>query len=118
MVPVTPTSISLTTQRAVDLLGIGRPTFIRIFDRGDIKYERLLDPRHCWMLLSDALDYARRCQIQHRKVLSDMVAGASSGESDITAEQTHQVLVRERGKQWLQSGLFWILAFRFLLVLL
>ncbi|WP_278972039.1 helix-turn-helix domain-containing protein [Mobiluncus mulieris] len=98
-VSVIPMSTSLTTQQAADLLGISRPTFIKILNRGDIKYERLSDSRHRRVLLSDVLDYARRCQVQRREILSDMVAEASPEEFDTTAEQVRQVLARERGKQ-------------------
>lgn len=98
-VSVMPVSTRLTTQQAADFLGISRPTFIKILNRGDIRYERPSDSRHRRVLLSDVLDYARRREAQRREILSDMVSEASPEEFGTTAEQVREVLARERGKQ-------------------
>ncbi|RDI65701.1 helix-turn-helix domain-containing protein [Nocardia pseudobrasiliensis] len=59
-VTVAPRSMTLTSQQAADLLGVSRPTVIRLIDRGDLPAERVGN-RHR-LRLDDVLVYreARR----------------------------------------------------------
>ena len=55
---VTPTEPQLTTQQAADLLGVSRPTVVRMIDSGELRAERNGSRRR--LLLSDVLEYRER----------------------------------------------------------
>ncbi len=57
-VTVTPTEPKLTTQQAADLLGVSRPTVVRLIDSGEVSAERNGNRRR--LLLSDVLAYRER----------------------------------------------------------
>ena len=48
----------LTTQQVADLLGVSRPTVVRLIDDGELAAERIGNRRK--VLLKDALDYRDR----------------------------------------------------------
>lgn len=54
-VTISPTSQTLTTQQAADLLGISRPTLIKALDSGKMPYTR--SGSHRRIALTDVLDY-------------------------------------------------------------
>lgn len=64
----------LTTQQAADFLGISRPTFVRILERGELPMEK--PGRHRFVRLQDLLDYQSRTRSGRRKALEDMVTEA------------------------------------------
>ena len=49
----------VTTQEAADLLGVSRPTLVRMLDHGLIPYDQ--PSSHRRLRLSDVLDHQRRC---------------------------------------------------------
>ena len=57
-VTVTPQEPQLTTQQAADLLGVSRPTVVRLIDSGELCAERHGNRRR--LLLSDVLAYRER----------------------------------------------------------
>lgn len=57
-VTVSPVSQTLTTQQAADILGISRPTLVRLLDRAEIPFERVNSRRS--IKLTDVLDYRTR----------------------------------------------------------
>ncbi len=57
-VTVTPQEPQLTTQQAADLLGVSRPTVIRLIESGELRAERIGNRRK--LLLGDVLAYRER----------------------------------------------------------
>jgi excisionase family DNA binding protein len=57
-VTVAPRSQTLTTQEAADLLGVSRPTVIRLIDRGEIPADRI--GTHRRLNLRDLLEYREK----------------------------------------------------------
>ena len=70
-VVIAPVHQRLTTQEAADLLGISRPTFVKLLEAGEIPYER--PGRHRRVRLVDVLDYRNRRSTQRRAALDRMV---------------------------------------------
>lgn len=54
-VTVSPTPVKVTTQQVADLLGVSRPTVVRLIDAGELASERIGNRRR--VLLKDALYY-------------------------------------------------------------
>lgn len=69
-VSIVPRDQVLTTQQAADFLGISRPTFVSILERGDIPFEKL--QRHRRVKLSDVVEYRARKRVETRKGLGEM----------------------------------------------
>lgn len=61
----------LTTQEAADLLGVSRPTLVKLLESGEIPFEQ--PGRHRRVRLTDVLSYRQRRSIQRRESLDRMV---------------------------------------------
>lgn len=70
-ITIVPQHTMLTTQEAADLLGISRPTLVKLLQRGEIAYEQR--GRHRRLLLTDVLDYQRRARSERRAHLDALV---------------------------------------------
>ncbi|MCY3892005.1 MAG: helix-turn-helix domain-containing protein [Acidimicrobiaceae bacterium] len=70
-VVVAPVHQRLTTQEAADLLGMSRPTFVKLLDAGQIPYDR--PRRHRRVRLDDLLAYTERRSAESRAALDRMV---------------------------------------------
>ncbi|WP_216211309.1 excisionase family DNA-binding protein [Amycolatopsis aidingensis] len=57
-VSIAPVTKTLTTQQAADLLGVSRPTVIRLLDEKEIPFEKVGNRRR--ILLRDLLDYRKK----------------------------------------------------------
>lgn len=70
-VTIAPVHQRLTTQEAADLLGISRPTLIKLLESGEIAYEQ--PGRHRRVRLASVLAYRQRRSSQRRESLDRMV---------------------------------------------
>lgn len=85
-VSIVPQHTMLSTQQAADLLGISRPTLIRILDDGEITFFQ--KRRHRQLYLTDVLEYQKRQRRVADESLSDIVADAEMfGEYDVDPEE-------------------------------
>jgi excisionase family DNA binding protein len=64
----------LTTREAADLLGISRPTLIKLLDAGEIDYTRPNSSRR--IPLDQVLAYRERRSRKRRQILAEMTADA------------------------------------------
>lgn len=74
-VTVAPRQTTLSTQQAADLLGISRPTFVRLVESGEIDFST--PGKHRRVNLSDVLEYQERIRTQRREALEEMAADAA-----------------------------------------
>ena len=90
-VTVAPQDQRLTTQEAADMLGISRPTLVRMLEAGEIPFEKVR--RHRRLFLTDVLEFRERQRRAANEALSDMVADAQAmGAYDDDPAETRQVL--------------------------
>ncbi|OTA26092.1 hypothetical protein B9G54_05895 [Alloscardovia macacae] len=71
-VTVISSSVELTTQDAADILGISRPTLIRVLESGAIPFHTV--GRHRRVQLDDVLEYQHRHQEKARVALDELAA--------------------------------------------
>lgn len=69
-------STVLTTQQAAELLGISRPTLVRLLENGEIPYQQ--PGRHRRIALTDLLAYRTRIRHTRRVVLDEMAEEAAA----------------------------------------
>lgn len=68
-VTVAPQSSKLTTQQAADLLGVSRPTVVRLIDQGELPSERIGNRRK--VQLGDLLAYRERRRQRQYDAIAD-----------------------------------------------
>ena len=73
-ITVVPQHTRLTTQEAADLLGISRPTLVKLLADGQIPFEQR--GRHRRLLLTDVLDYQHRARSERKEQLDALVEEA------------------------------------------
>ena len=71
---VAPCDTELTTQAAADMLGVSRPTLVKLLESGDIPFTKV--GRHRRVLLSDLSDYAKERHAQTLRGLDDLANDA------------------------------------------
>lgn len=67
-VTITPSSMTLTTQQAADLLGVTRPTLVKLLDEGKIPFEK--PGTHRRVKLEDVVDYKEKRKAEQYEALS------------------------------------------------
>jgi excisionase family DNA binding protein len=84
-VTIAPHHQTLTTQEVADLLGVSRPTVVRLLERGEIPFEQ--PGRHRRVLLRDVLSYQERRRHQQRASLDRLVEISEEADLyEVTAE--------------------------------
>jgi excisionase family DNA binding protein len=74
-ITLVPRTQRLTTQEAADLLGISRPTLVKLLEEGRIPYDQ--PGRHRRILFTDLLAYQQRQHANRRAALDQMTEDAS-----------------------------------------
>lgn len=75
-VSVVPHAMRVSTQEAAEMLGISRPTLVRLLEQGEIPYEK--PGRHRRVRLADVLEYRDRTHNLTEERLNALTAEASS----------------------------------------
>lgn len=75
-VTVAPQTRELSTQQAADLLGISRPTLVRLLEEGEIPFMKTR--RHRRVMLADILEFQKRQRHHADQALADIVADAQA----------------------------------------
>lgn len=70
-VAVGPFPTLLTTQQAAELLGVSRPTLVKMLDDGKIAYER--PGEHRRLRLEDVLAYRARRRVERERAMTELV---------------------------------------------
>ncbi|MEW1982404.1 helix-turn-helix domain-containing protein [Citricoccus sp. NPDC079358] len=83
-VTVTPSSMTLTTQQAADILGVTRPTLVKLLDEGRIPFEK--PKTHRRVRLTDVVAYKEARKAQQYEALSSM--------GDVDDEEPQAVVAR------------------------
>ena len=74
-ITIAPHQMILSTSEAADILGVSRPTLVRLLESGDIPFDQ--PSRHRRVRLADVLAYRERSRRHRAAVLDQMVADAS-----------------------------------------
>jgi excisionase family DNA binding protein len=75
-VTVAPVSMRLTTSQAAELIGVSRPTLVRMLEEGAIPFEK--PRRHRLLRLDDVLAFKRNQAAQRRSLLAEMTRQAAA----------------------------------------
>jgi excisionase family DNA binding protein len=92
-VTISPTSQQLTTQQAADLLGVSRPTVVRLIEEGDLPAERVGNRRK--VLLSDLLAYREARRKRQYEAIFDTSVDLNE-EEDSAAVQARLKQIRNQ----------------------
>ncbi|MTV27834.1 helix-turn-helix domain-containing protein [Nitriliruptoraceae bacterium ZYF776] len=89
-ITVAPHDQTLTTQAAADLLGISRPTLVKLLERGEIPYTQ--PGRHRRLRLMDVLAYRQHAHDAAERALDELVE--ISEEADLYREEVTTTRLR------------------------
>jgi excisionase family DNA binding protein len=78
-ITIAPLEAILTTQGAADLLGISRPTLVRLLEAGEIPFTQ--PRRHRRVSLADLIAYQQRARNSRRQTLDVMTGEAAEDDS-------------------------------------
>ncbi len=92
-VSVIPHNARMTTQEAADILGVSRPTVIRMIERGELPHEMV--GKHRRILFTDVMAYRE----DRRAKLQDLLAATTLGEDEVgSKEEVLAALAEARGE--------------------
>lgn len=77
-VTIAPHNQRLTTQEAADILGVSRPTLVKMLDDGLIPFEQ--PGRHRRVLLRDVLTFQERRRATREAALDEMIEVSEEGD--------------------------------------
>ncbi|MFV0496219.1 helix-turn-helix domain-containing protein [Mycobacterium sp.] len=103
-VTLAPIEQRLTTQQAADLLGISRPTLIKLIDKEELPCEKPSGSRHRRVLLSDVLDYQNRRSAKRDELLTKLVHDAEGAGLYDTPGERYQEAVRQARTERLEES--------------
>jgi len=99
-ISVVPYAMTLSAQEAAEMLGISRPTFIRLLEQGEIPYDQ--PNRHRRVKLADVLEYrerTHRAATEQLDAMTDEAVAASLYDAD-GADYTEALrAARKRSRQ-------------------
>jgi excisionase family DNA binding protein len=96
-ITLAPHALRLTTQQAADLLGISRPTLVKLLEDGKIPFET--PNRHRRIQLSDLLTFQASRRTERRETLRDLAREAQDiGTYDASIEDYEAALSEARSK--------------------
>lgn len=96
-VTIAPIDQQLTTQQAADMLGISRPTLVKLVEDGTIPCSKPSGSRHRRIRLADLLAYQRAREQQRSQALDELVEDAEDdGLYDIPGEDFTQAVKNAR----------------------
>lgn len=96
-ITLAPHAMRLTTQQAADLLGISRPTLVKLLENGKIPYET--PSRHRRIQLIDLLNYQASRRGENRDALRSLSQEAQTdGTYDVSADAYEAALAEARAK--------------------
>jgi excisionase family DNA binding protein len=84
-ITVAPRNTQLTTQEAADLIGVSRPTLVRLLEDGEIPFHHR--GRHRRVMLADMVAYQERSRAKRRAVLDEMTRTAAEDDSGDTGDE-------------------------------
>jgi len=76
-ITVAPVNLLLTTQEAANLLGISRPSLVKLLNEREIPYEQPGQGRHRKIRLSDLLEYQKRIRVNRGSHLETLIGQAA-----------------------------------------
>lgn len=96
-VTISPTMPKLTTQQVADLLGVSRPTVVRLIDDGELASERIGNRRK--VLLKDALDYRDLRRKRQYQAIADTSVDVSEDEDPAAVNERLARIRKQRAER-------------------
>jgi len=101
-ITISPTMPKLTTQQVADLLGVSRPTVVRLIDNGELASERIGNRRK--VLLKDALTYRDARRQRQYQAIADTSVDVSEDEDAAVVNDRLKRIRKQRAEQRRRSA--------------